>query len=170
MINLPSSVAFLVLPVLFSAGWTLATLAYRDLSLRRLPNGLVAAYAGLFPLYAWASGMGWAQVGWHAAFGITAFAFTILLFVLRILGGGDVKLWGAIMLWAGPQGAASALVMATLCGSLLGVLGWLSRAILRRKRRPAGAAILRMLTAARGVPYGAGLAIAGIHTLVMAGL
>jgi len=164
----PSS--FLAIPVLLFAGATLMVLAYRDLSVRRLPNAEVFAYAALFLLYAEVNGMGWAQIGSHAAIGAITFVVMALLFVLRIMGGGDVKLWSAVMLWAGPQGAITALVIATLCGSLLGIMGWLSQNILRRKRKPAGAPVFRMLSATRGVPYGVGLAIAGIHTLVVAGL
>lgn len=170
MTYLPSPLTFLALPILFSACWALVALAYRDLSRRRLPNAWVGVYTALFPLFAWVSGIGWTQAGWHVIFGLAASSLAVLLFALGKMGGGDVKLWGAVMLWAGPQGAITALVMATLCGSLLGVLGWLSRGILRRKRKPIGAAIFRMLTAARGVPYGVALAIAGIHTLVVAGL
>lgn len=156
--------------ILLSAGYALAVLAYRDLSRRRLPNAWVGAYAALFGLYAWTSGMGWAQIGSHAAVGVITFTLVILLFVLRIMGGGDVKLWCAVMLWAGPQGAVTALVIASLCGSLLGIMGWFSQRILRRKRKLACAVVLRMLSVARGVPYGVGLAIAGIHTLVITGL
>jgi prepilin peptidase CpaA len=164
----PSSL--LAIPVLLFAGATLTLLAYRDLSARRLPNADVTAYAMLFLLYAEISGMGWAQIGSHAAVGAITFALVALLFILRIIGGGDVKLWSAVMLWAGPQGAITALVIATVCGSLLGIMGWVSKYMLRRKRKPAGAPVFRMLTAKRGVPYGVGLAIAGLHTLVVAGL
>lgn len=89
----------------------------------------------------------------------------VVLFALRIMGGGDVKLWGALMLWAGPQGAVTAVLIATVCGTLLGILGWVSQQILKRSRKPAGAPVFRMLSAARGVPYGVGLAVAGLQNV-----
>lgn len=159
------SSSVLVLPFLLGAGSVLLLLAYRDLSQRRLPNTWVGVYAALFLLYAWASGMGWSLLGWHTVIGLLAVALLVLLFVLGVMGGGDVKLWGALMLWAGPQGAVTALVIATLCGSLLGALGWLAQRRLQHKRKPAGAAVFRMLSASRGVPYGVGLALAGLQNL-----
>ncbi|MYN13500.1 peptidase A24 [Pusillimonas sp. TS35] len=159
----------LIAPTLAAAGAILLLLAYRDLSQRRLPNAWVGLYAFLFLCYAGAAGIGWAQVGGHAITGLAAFTLATLLFALGYMGGGDVKLWGAIMLWAGPQGAVTALVLATLCGALLGLLGWGAQRVLRRARRPAGAGMLRMLTASRGVPYGVGLALAGIQVLIVTG-
>lgn len=156
--------------ILLCAGAVLLLLAYRDLSQRRLPNVWTGVYVALFLVYAWISGMGWTQVGWHAAIGLIAIALMVVLFVLGVMGGGDVKLWGALMLWVGPQGAVTALVIATLCGSLVGVFGWIAQRILKRNRTPRGAGLLRMLSVSRGVPYGVGLAIAGLQNLWVAGL
>jgi len=155
----------LTAPVLLGAAGMLAVLAWRDLASRRLPNVWVGAYAASFLLYAWAAGLGWAQLQAHLLYGAIAFVVMALLFALRLMGGGDVKLWAALMLWAGPQGAVTALVIASLGGGLLGVFGWLSQRAMRRKRRPAGAPLLRMLSAARGVPYGTALAVAGLYQL-----
>ncbi|HUH58533.1 MAG TPA: prepilin peptidase [Candidimonas sp.] len=151
--------------ILLGASWVLMALAWRDLTLRRLPNAWVGAYAALFLPYAWASGMGWSQLGWHAAIGLAVAALMVALFALRIVGGGDVKLWGALMLWAGPQGAITAVVIATVCGTVLGMLGWVSKHVLKRGRKPVGASVFRMLSAARGVPYGVGLALAGLQNV-----
>ncbi|NYT61721.1 prepilin peptidase [Alcaligenaceae bacterium] len=159
---LPSVIAALAI---LGASWVLMALAWRDLTLRRLPNTWVGAYAALFFLYAWVSGMGWVQLGWHAAIGLAVTILMVGLFALRIVGGGDVKLWGALMLWAGPQGAVAAVVIATVCGTLLGILGWVSQQILKRNRKPVGAPVFKMLSAARGVPYGVGLALAGLQNV-----
>lgn len=161
---------FISVLVLLAAGWLLVVLAYRDLSDRRLPTAWVGAYAALFPLYAWANGLGWTQLSLHLVIGLVALLLSASLFALGIMGGGDVKLWAGLMLWAGPQGAVTALVIATLLGSLVGVLGWIAQRILRRNRKPVGAGLFRMLSVSRGVPYGVGLAIAGIQNLWVAGL
>lgn len=164
---------FSLLPIslaLLGAACILAMLAWRDLTLRRLPNQWVGAYAALFLPYAWASGMGWSQLGWHVGLGLAVAMVASLLFAFRVVGGGDVKLWGALMLWAGPQGAIAAVLIATVCGTLLGILGWLAKLVLQRRRKPRGAQVFRMLSAARGVPYGVGLAVAGLANLWVAGL
>lgn len=154
-----------MIPVLLGAGGVLLTLIYRDLAHRRLPNVWVGAYAALFPLYAAASSMGWSQLNAHVITGLIALLIAAPLFAFRAMGGGDVKLWAALMLWVGPQGAAMALVIATIGGGLLGVLGIASRYILQYRRKPPGAPIFRMLTSSRGVPYGVGLAAAGLQSL-----
>lgn len=161
---LPISLAML------SAVCILVMLAWRDLVSRRLPNHWVGAYAALFLPYAWASGMGWQQLGWHFGLALAVAVAASVLFAFRVMGGGDVKLWGALMLWVGPQGALAAVVIATLCGAFLGILGLLATLVLKCRRKPRGAQVFRMLSAARGVPYGAGLAMAGLANLWVAAL
>ena len=160
--------SILAAPALLGAAWMLLLLAYQDLSSRRLPNTWVGIYAALFLLYAWASGMGWQQLGGHVITAMAAMGLLVVLFILRAMGGGDVKLWTALMLWAGPSGAGMAVLIASFCGLLLGLLGW----AIQRLPRPDWRSIrvLRMLTAARGVPYGVGLALAGLHNLLSASL
>lgn len=140
-------------------------LIYRDLAHRRLPNAWVGAYAALFPLYAVASGMEWTQLKAHVITGLVTLLIAAPLFAFRAMGGGDVKLWGALMLWAGPQGALMALIIATIGGGLLGVLGIASHLVLKHRRKPVCAPVFRMLTSSRGVPYGVGLALAGLQSL-----
>ena len=182
--------SILAAPVLLGAAWMLLLLAYQDLSSRRLPNTWVGIYAALFLLYAWASGMGWQQLGGHVITAMAAMGLLVVLFILRAMGGGDVKLWTALMLWAGPSGAGMAVLIASFCGLLLGLLGWAIQHLPRARpgqvrpgrvrpgharsgrARPSWRSIrvLRMLTAARGVPYGVGLALAGLHNLLSASL
>ncbi|MBV6272986.1 prepilin peptidase [Alcaligenaceae bacterium CGII-47] len=157
--------AILTIPVLLTAGGVLLTLIYRDLAQRRLPNVWVGVYAALFLPYATASGMGWSQLQAHVITGLIALLIAAPLFAFRAMGGGDVKLWAALMLWAGPQGAVLAFVIATIGGGLLGVLGIVSHYVLKYRRRPRCAPIFRMLSSSRGVPYGVGLAIAGLQSL-----
>lgn len=161
--SLPSLLTTLALLALLAAAWVLAGLAWQDLTRRRLPNPMVATYAALFLPYALGSGMGWAALGWHVALGLGVAVLMAFLFSLKIMGGGDVKLWGALMLWTGPQGAIIAVIIATLFGGVIGVLGLIAKAMLKRRRRPVGRPVLAALTASRGIPYGTGLALAGIH-------
>jgi prepilin peptidase CpaA len=164
------STALLCAPALLGASGVLFILIHRDLAFRRLPNTWVGAYAALFVPYATACGMGWAQLNAHLMAGFIALLIAAPLFAFRAIGGGDVKLWGAVMLWVGPQGAMMALVVAALCGAVLGVLGLVSHFVLHYRRRPPATSLFRMLTAARGVPYGVALAIAGLHSLWATGL
>lgn len=156
---------FLAVPALLGAGGALLILIYRDLADRRLPNIWVGAYAALFLLYAAGSGMGWSQLNAHAITGLIALLIATPLFAFGAMGGGDVKLWAVLMLWAGPQGAVMSFAIATVCGGVLGLLGIASHFVLKYRRKPLGAPVFRMLTSSRGVPYGVGLAAAGLQSL-----
>ena len=88
-----------------------------------------------------------------------------MFFALRWIGGGDVKLWSALMLWAGLPLGLQAVLIATLAGGILGMLSWLAQWQLRRSSRLPGRRLWRLLSADRGVPYGIGLAVAGVYVL-----
>ncbi len=167
---MPSLSTAMAVLAMLAAAWMLAGLAWRDLTQRRLPNPMVGSYAAFFIPYALGTSMDGVQFVTHLGLALAVGALMAVLFALRKVGGGDVKLWAALMLWAGPKGALPALVIAVLIGGLLGVLGLVARAVLQRKRRPRGRALFAMLTASRGIPYGVGLAIAGLHNLLTVGL
>src|SRR3954452_23150425 len=75
-----------------------------DLRSRRIPNWLTAALA--------AAGMVQSFLTLHGSLGIspsqallgvlTGLALNVGLFILRIRGGGDVKLFAAVGAWVGP--------------------------------------------------------------------
>lgn len=142
-----------------------AKLFLADLRHRRLPNIWVGAYAFLFLPFAVFAGFGWPQLGWHVLAAAIAFVVTSIFFALRWMGGGDVKLWAALMLWAGPHLALPVVIIATLAGGIVGVLSWLARWQLRRSPQCAGRKFLRLWSADRGVPYGVALSLAGLFVL-----
>ncbi len=159
---LASLTPVLILPAALAL---LLALATQDLRHRRLPNRWVGTYALMFPFCAWALGFGWTQAGWHVLAGLSALLVASAFFALRWMGGGDVKLWSALMLWAGPPLALQAVLIATLGGGLLGLLSWFARWRLRRSPRPLGRRLWRLWSADRGVPYGIALALAGTYVL-----
>lgn len=140
-------------------------LSLADLQHRRLPNIWVGAYAFLFVPFAVFAGVGLPQFGWHVLAAAIAFVVTSIFFALRWMGGGDVKLWAAVMLWAGPHLALPVVIIATLAGGIVGVLSWLARWQLRRSPQCAGRKFLRLWSADRGVPYGVALSLAGLFVL-----
>jgi len=143
----------------------LLILVWKDLQLRRLPNALVAIHALAFLPYAYASGLTWPEFGWHAATALATFGVTLIFFSLGWLGGGDVKLWSSVMLWAGPGLALPAVIVATLAGGVLGIVCWLAQKLLPKLQHTAWRAPLRLLSAERGVPYGVALSLAGLLVL-----
>lgn len=143
----------------------LLALSWQDMRHRRLPNGLVALHALAFLPYAYAAGLTWPELGGHIGVALVTFAITLLFFSLGWLGGGDVKLWSSVMLWAGPGLALPALVLGTLSGAVLGIMCWVCQKLVPRMEHPTLRRPLRLLSAERGVPYGIALAAAGLMVL-----
>ena len=58
----------------------------------------------------------------HLAIAAVIFVLLFVFFALGWLGGGDVKLAGAIMLWAGPANGGNFVVLFALLGGMLALL------------------------------------------------
>ena len=152
--------------------------AISDISAGRIPNrltyaGVVSALAARLLAFGWA-GLKEGFVALAACGG----AF-FLLFLLRGIGGGDVKLMAAVGAWAGGDQAALLLIATVLSGGLLAV-----GAMVFRKR--VGATLANTLELLRHfsssgfqphpylnvqesssmrVPYGAAIAMGALYCL-----
>lgn len=98
----------------------LAAAAVEDLRRLIIPNRLPLAIAGLFPAYALSAP---APVDWIGALAVAgpALAVGFVLFSLRYAGGGDVKLFAATTLWAGPHLFAKFVFVTAVAGAGLAV-------------------------------------------------
>jgi len=116
---LPQSIALVFLTLLVWA-------AISDMRTYRIPNAIPACLLALYPLHLAASTTmpDWIG-GLLVAFAVFAVGFG--LFAARLLGGGDVKLLGAVALWAGPGLILPFLLLTALAGGVLGLLFWLPR-------------------------------------------
>ena len=85
----------------------------------RIPNWLTLGTALAFFPMALATGMPWADLGWHALSGLLLFLAGFLLFQMRLFGGGDAKLMAAAGLWFGTQQVLPFLFFTVLAGGLL---------------------------------------------------
>lgn len=118
--------------------------ALTDLKRREIPNWLsIGGIAAGLALNVWAAGLAGLKTA-GAGLGLAALIF-VPLFIMRWLGGGDVKIMGAIGALAGPQylivifildailGGIAALVLIVVRGRLLRTLKNIPR-IFRLKR------------------------------------
>lgn len=133
--------------------------AYTDLRSRHIANWLNGAIALLAPLYWWASGLAlWSATDpWHtvaAQVGVAVATFIIgaILFALRAMGGGDVKMLAALALWIAPDKFLQLIVMMALAGGVLTILFSAWHITKRRRDRLA-------------IPYGVAIAFAGLWVL-----
>ena len=108
------------------------TAAVIDVRTHRIPNILTFGSAAAALVYhAWmagAYGLGVSAGGW--AIGVALF---LPLFILRGMGGGDVKLLGAVGAWLGPMAVLYAGLYSVLAGGVLalvvgGMHGYLGKA------------------------------------------
>lgn len=136
-----------------------------------IPNGIPAAVTGLWLAYAAARLIGGASAGDVAvalALGVGTFGIGMLLFALRLLGGGDVKLLAAVMPWAGPQLALQFVTITAVIGGVLGLA--LLAARLVRNLAVASAFGAAVSTISSGSPSGQAAARPGWGGAVSAAL
>ena len=145
----------------------LLRLSFEDLRHRRLPNRLVAGYGLLCPLALLVSGAPMVQWLQHGIVAVAGFLVLLALFSARALGGGDVKLGTAVLAWAGVQDLMSVLLVISIVGLVLALLGLLLNAPCLRRGSVAGLlrGARRALLVRRGVPYGVALAAGGLAAL-----
>ncbi len=127
--------------------------AFTDLRRRQIDNWLNAGIALTAPIYWWAAGYSlWPDVGYQLALTLAVFAVFAVLFALRWMGGGDVKLLAALALWIAPLWYFRLLMVMALVGGLLTVIfgAW---HIARRQRDKVA------------IPYGVAIASAGIWAI-----
>lgn len=155
------NLAWILLPLA-----VLAKLAHDDLRHRRLANRWVVGYAMLFLPAAWRAGFDVGQGGGHLLLAALAFLILLGLFVLGVMGGGDVKLGTAVMLWAGPAHALPVTAVIAWIGGVMAVVGWLADRSTRVRGAGDGIGTIQAaLSARRGVPYGVALAGGGMWVL-----
>ena len=165
-------ITHLLIITIFPAAMAMA--AATDLFSMTVPNWisllLIVGFAVLAPLV----GLGWTDIGLHAALAAAALVVTFTMFSFGWIGGGDAKLFAATCLWMGPELTLIYAIYAALIG------GVLTLAILGLRSVPLPAMfnsqgwLVRLHDAKEGVPYGIALAAAGLlvypETLFMSAL
>lgn len=135
--------------------------AGRDLGWRVIDHRLVVSLLLLWGGHAALSGWEWGLVLVHMGTGGLAFLVTALFFRLGWMAGGDVKLATAVFLWAGPQNGLAIVVLVTVTGMVLAILGLVASAFLRLSLPAWIKSGLGLISTDRGVPYGVALAFGG---------
>ncbi|MEQ1509228.1 MAG: prepilin peptidase [Sphingopyxis sp.] len=131
----------------------LAIAAGFDLKSRIIPNWLNLMIALVAPLAWWAQGLDlWPDIAWQIGAALAIFAAFAALFAIGGIGGGDVKMIGALALSIDVRLILSLLMVMALAG------GVIAAAMLIRQK-------LSKSTATPEVPYGVAIAIAGFWAL-----
>jgi len=126
---------------------------FTDLRSRKIDNWLNAGIALAAPLFWWASGLAiWPDVAIQLGVAAGTFAVLTALFAMGAMGGGDVKLLGALALWIAPWPFLRLVIIMSLVGGVLTIL-FAAWHIMRRQRDKLA------------IPYGVAIATAGLWTL-----
>ena len=141
----------MILPALLAVSLVVA--AGFDLRWRIIPNSLNAAIALAAPVGWWAAGMAlWPDAAMQLGVAFAVFAAFVGLFALGGIGGGDVKLIGALALWIDYRLILSLLLVMAIVGGVIA-------AVMLVQRKWTGA------TDIAEVPYGVAIAAAGLWAL-----
>jgi prepilin peptidase CpaA len=158
---LAEALVLVALPLLLAAaaGWDLASFT--------IPNFLQALLIAAFAAFAAAAHLGAPAIGLHLLAGLIGLGLGFVLFALGYIGGGDAKLYAALLLWLGLKDLLPYTLVATMLG------GFLTLALIALRRLPLPPLFARQDWVARlhdndaGIPYGVALA-AGV-ALVLPG-
>ncbi|GAA0745476.1 MULTISPECIES: prepilin peptidase [Sphingomonas] len=91
-----------------------------DVRFRTIANAKNAAIALAAPLWWWASGLAlWPDIALQIGCAAIVFALFIAVFAMGAMGGGDVKLIGALALWLPLAPLLRMLVLMSLLGGAL---------------------------------------------------
>lgn len=141
---------YLSFALLGIVGLLLVSAGIEDARTREIANWKNAAIALLAPLWWWASGYTlWPDMALQLGFALIVFALFVGAFALGQMGGGDVKLIGALALWLPPGPMLWMLLVMSLLGGAL-TLVMLAEKWWRPQQRPIE------------IPYGVAIAIAAL--------
>ncbi|WCM28296.1 prepilin peptidase [Sphingomonas sp. QA11] len=131
----------------------LVSAGIQDARTREIANWKNLAILVLAPFWWWANGLSlWPDIAIQLGVAAIVFAFFFGAFAFGWMGGGDVKMIGALALWFPFAGLAWMLIVMSLLGGALTLLLVIERAV-------------RKKTGAIEIPYGVAIAIAALLTL-----
>lgn len=138
-----------------------------DLSRYTIPNWMSGLLLALYPVMVLVTPE---PVDWQSALLVmlAVFAVGFVIFSLRFMGGGDIKLMTVLALWTGTACSLEFLVYTGIGGGLLSVLLWLVRPMILSaygrmgKEKPD---LPRLFTIGQPVPYGVAIAASFLFLL-----
>ncbi|URW75985.1 prepilin peptidase [Sphingomonas donggukensis] len=136
--------------LLGALGLLLVSAGIEDARVREIANWKNAVIALFAPAWWWAAGYTlWPDVGVQLIVAALVFGLFVAAFALGQMGGGDVKLIGALALWIPPTALVWMLIIMSLIGGLVTIV-LLIEARWQAKREPLE------------IPYGVAIAIAAL--------
>lgn len=127
--------------------------AIGDIRTRTIPNWLNLVIALMAPVLWYFSGLEpWPGMALQVGIALVCFVLFTGAFALNMMGGGDVKLIGALALWLPLGQLVPFLLVMSIIGGVITLAMWA-----REKIRKSGSVL--------EVPYGVAIALAGLWTI-----
>lgn len=144
--------------LLYAAGSDIARLI--------IPNWVSIALVAIFPVAAFAHGLGAYDIGMHLLFGAAMLAVGFFLFAANIFGGGDAKLIAAAAVWTGFQGFFALLFWTATAGGLLALALLAARHFIKTAETNPPF-MNHLLQKQNGIPYGVAIMAGGLMAIPM---
>lgn len=142
-------------------GALMCAVIFYDVTRYIIPNWIVGLLLLAYPLalYLTPNPFDWQS---SAMMALVAFAVGFVIYALKLMGGGDVKLLVVTLLWFRVEVAFEYLLQVAVVGGALGLVLWLSRMAIAKGLDFSGKklALPRILQVGAPLPYG--VAIAGV--------
>lgn len=123
---------------------------YTDIKYRLILNKITLPIALAAPIYWYATGdISPSSIGIHLLTAALAFGFFAIWFALGMMGGGDVKLFGALALWF----AWTEVIIMVLYASIVGAVVTIVFLVIHKLRQGVGRA---------QIPYGVAISLVGL--------
>lgn len=120
---------------------------------RIISNRLNLAIALLAPFWWWANGLSlYPDIVLQLGLAAAVFALFAGLFALGMMGGGDVKMLGALALWLPLPAMSTLIIVMALAGGVVTIVTVIHHRTTRRIGQPE-------------IPYGVAIALAGLWVL-----
>ncbi len=127
-----------------------------------IPNSLPLLLLVAYPLTALIAGFSWQQIFWAFFLSGLMLAIAIILFLLRIMGGGDGKLLAASVLWIGQERLWEFLFVTTFAGGVLALALMLFRRLPLASALKSIATIEQLHARKQDIPYAVAIGCAGL--------
>jgi prepilin peptidase CpaA len=131
----------------------LVSAGIQDARTREIADWKNIAIAAIAPLWWWTNGWAlWPDIAILLGVAAIVFALFVGAFYMNWMGGGDVKMIGALALWLPYDALLWMLAVMSLLGGALTLLLLIESKLLKKKEQPE-------------IPYGVAIAIAALLTL-----
>ena len=150
----------MALSLIFPIAMVLAMVS--DVRSFEIPDSLSLLLLIAYPLVALSAGFSWQQILWAFSLSGLMLVVAIILFLLRIMGGGDGKFLAASVLWTGHERLWEFLFVTTFVGGVLALVLIIFRRLPLASALEDIATIQQLHAKKKDIPYAVAIGCSGL--------